>query len=505
MKGRKVLVVDDEQPILNLLTEVISRVGCEVLQARDGEEALRLFEAERPPLLITDLVMPKMDGLALVKAIKGADPRTEVLIITGHADLDSAIEAVRQGAFDYIVKPFSVETLRRRVNQALERHQLLTEREAWLAAVEERVQARTAALAESQRRLRALFNAISDPLVIVDESFTIVAANKRAVALGGTPLEGLTGRPYYRELCGREEICDGCPVPETFATGREVSAPITRRNPDGSFTYLEVSSYPLADGGQQPKEVVVLFRDITERVHQTRHLQNAERLAAIGQLGAGLAHELGNALAIVGGSVQFLLGYPGDRRQASREYLEVIHRNVAAADCVIRKLMDFARPREPVSTVMDVTEPLDRACFLLSGEFAKHGVEIVKHYEPDLPRIEGDPEQLQQVFLNLLLNAVQAMEGAGTITIRALFNPPKWVRLELMDTGQGIPQEYLRRIFDPFFTTREGGTGLGLSIAHRQVEAHRGKLTVESQEGKGTRFSILLPPMTPGKGPVRVG
>jgi len=505
MKGRKVLVVDDEQPILDLLTEVISKAGCQVLQARDGEEALRIFQAERPPLLITDLVMPKINGLALVTAVKGADPRTEVLIITGHADLHSAIEAVRQGAFDYLLKPLNIAMLRRRVNQALERHQLLTEREAWLAALEEQVQARTAALAESQRRLRALFDAISDPLVIVDQSFTIVAANERAVALGGTPLEKLTGRPYYRELCGWEEICEGCPVPETFATGRAVSAPITRRNPDGSCTYLEVSSYPLADREQPPKEVVVLFRDITERVHQTRHLQNAERLAAVGHLAAGLAHELGNALAIIGGSAQFLLGYAGDRRQASREYLEVIHRNVAAADWVIRRLMDFARPRDPVLTVMDVTEPLDRACCLVSGEFAKHGVEVVKHYEPDLPRIEGDPEQLQHVFLNVLLNAVQAMEGAGTLTIRAFSNPPECVRLELTDTGHGIPQEYLHRIFDPFFTTREGGTGLGLSIAHRHVEAHRGTLTVESQEGKGTRFSILLPAMTLGKGPVGAG
>ena len=105
-------------------------------------------------------------------------------------------------------------------------------------------------------------------------------------------------------------------------------------------------------------------------------------------------------------------------------------------------------------------------------------------------------EQLQQLFLNLLLNAIQAMDDGGTITINTVFDSPEWLRVELMDTGCGIPKAHLDRIFDPFFTTREGGTGLGLSIAHRHVEAHRGRLIVESEEGKGTRFTIFLPTAT---------
>jgi len=271
---------------------------------------------------------------------------------------------------------------------------------------------------------------------------------------------------------------------------------MSRWNPDGKCSYLEVSGFPLADADGRPTEAVEHIRDVTERVRQTHHLHNAEKLAAVGQFAAGLAHELGNALAIIGGSVQFLLGYPGDRRQASREYLEVMRRNVAAADSMIRELLAFAQPREPFLRAMDVTESLDRACFLLRGEFAKHGVEVVQQYASTLPRIEGDLEQLEQIFLNLLLNAVQAMDQGGTITIRAAFDPPEGVRVELMDTGRGIPKEHLYRIFEPFFTTRERGTGLGLAIAYRHVEAHRGRLTVESEQGRGTRVTVLLPAMT---------
>jgi PAS domain S-box-containing protein len=491
-----VLVVDDDQKILDVLAEFIPTLGCEVLLARDGDEGLQLFLADRPPLVITDLRMPNMDGLTLMRAIKEAGPRTEVLILTGYADLESAVQAVRQGAFDYLPKPFDLGALGRRVNQALEHHRLVSEKEGLLEQLERRVEARTAALLESQQRLHAVFNAIRDALVIVDRTFTIVAANEGAAALSGTPAKDLIGRNCYRELFGREAICGGCPIRETFATGGAASDSLSRRNPDGSHGYVEVSGYPLADVRGRVTEAVEHIRDVTEKIRQARQLHNAEKLAAAGQLAAGLTHEFGNALAIIRGSAQFLLGYPGDRRHANREYLEVIQRTVGAADSTIRELMSFARPREPLLTSMDVTEPLDRACLLLKGKFAKHGVEVVQQYACGLPPIQGDSEQLQQVFLNLLLNAVQAMEDGGMITLRAVFDPPEGVRVELMDTGRGIPKEHLDRIFDPFFTTRERGTGLGLSIAYRHVEVHRGRLTVESEEGRGTRFTVLLPAMT---------
>ncbi len=492
-ENNRVLVVDDDQDVLDLIADVMRFAGCEVLLARDGTEAFEVFQRERPPLVITDLAMPNTDGLTLMRAIKAASPRTEILVITGHADLGSAIQAIRQGAFDYLLKPPDVELLVHRVKQALERFQLVSEKEAWLAELEQRVQARTAALVESRRRLRGVFNGITDSLVIVDQTFSIVAANEGAAALSGTPAEALIGRNCHRELFGREQVCHGCPALETFTTGRGASASMSRGNAGSGCRYLEVFSYPLADEGERPMEIVEHIRDVTEKVHQTRYLHNAEKLAAVGQFAAGLAHELGNALAIIGGSAQFLLRRPGDRRREAREYLEVIHRNAATADSTIRELMSFARPREPSLEFLDVTESLDRACHLLSGEFEKQGVKVVRQYAPALPRIRGDPEQLQHVFLNLLLNAVQAMEGGGSITLGAVFEPSEWVRLEVMDTGRGIPAEYLDRIFDAFFTTRERGTGLGLAIALRHVEAHRGRMTVESQEGRGTRFTILLP------------
>lgn len=495
---QRVLAVDDDEKFLDMMAEFLPALGCEVLLARDGVEALQFFRADRPPLVLTDLQMPKMDGVALTKAIKELSPRTEILILTGHPDLGSAIEAVRQGAFDYLLKPIDLETLGRRVKQALEHHQLVIEKETLLMELEQRVQARTRALTESQQQLRAVFNAIADALIIVDQRLTIAVANEGAAVRSGAPIETLIGRNCYRVLFGREEVCERCPVLETLASGRPASRSTSERKTDGSARYWEVSSYPLVYEGERLVEAVELIKDVTDKVHQARHLHNAEKLAAVGQFAAGLVHELGNALGIIGGSVQVLLLQATNPGRKMRDYLEVIQRNVAAADKMIKRLQGFARPRDPSLEVMDVTQPLDRACVLLRGEFAKHGVQLVKQYAPDLPRIHGDMEQLQQAFLNLLLNAIQAMERKRRrITIRTLFDSPGWARVELTDTGRGISKADLDRIFDPFFTTREGGTGLGLSIAHRHVEAHRGRLIVESEEGKGTRFTVFLPIVVP--------
>jgi len=184
-ENKKVLVVDDDPEILNMIAEALPQAGCEVLVAHDGREALELFRVERPPLVVADLKMPKLDGVALMKAIKDTSPRTEILIVTAHADLASAIEAIRQGAFDYVQKPFDFNVLLGRVSQALERHRLVSEKEVLLEELEQRVQARTAALLESQRRLRAVFNGIRDCLVILDQTFKILASNE-TTGLSGT-------------------------------------------------------------------------------------------------------------------------------------------------------------------------------------------------------------------------------------------------------------------------------------------------------------------------------
>jgi len=184
----------------------------------------------------------------------------------------------------------------------------------------------------------------------------------------------------------------------------------------------------------------------------------------------------------------------------------VIHRNVAAGDRIIKGLLSFARPSPPCLDATNIEPILEEACLFLKEEMAKAKIEVCRHYWPGPLQVLADAQQMRQVFLNILLNTVQALPHGGTVTLRTVPEPPllPWtgVRVEIADTGAGIPAEYLRRVFDPFFTTKEGGTGLGLSVSRRIVAAHGGELSVESQEGHGARFTIRLPKSPPACPPL---
>lgn len=657
----KILVVDDHPLALEVTEEALASLAAEVVTQSDSRQALRIFEAEGPwHLAILDLMMPGIDGLGCLKRIKEVDPRTEVIILTGQMAVEPATEAIRLGAFDYLIKPAPAERLLHSVGRALERYRLLRAREELIGKLSEQIQARTRELDliksvavtlgdalhpealieptltkivelvgaeagvillvreeskelavasavglpqglvqelaqrpgrvgeglagwvaergeplfipirashdprvaresfrqaaveaflavplrtrsatlgvlclmtfaaggtriavpdvefvaaaghlvgsslevsrllrridESQRRLQAIFDGISDGIAIVDRDFRILAANRGAAAISARPVHELVGRRCYEEFFKRQGPCDGCPTAQAFGTGRVASAVLTQAAADAAPRHYSLTSYPLASGNAEVDQAVEYIRDVTADRERERHLQSSEKLAAVGQLAAGVAHELGNALAIVSGAVQCLLA-DATAPAPPREYLEVIHRNVGAMDRIIRGLLSFARPSPPSLNLLDLTAGLEQACLLLKGELAKARIEVSRERWQQPLWALADGQQMEQVFLNLLLNALHAMPGGGTIALRTrLDGALGGATIEVSDTGNGIPREYLHRVFDPFFTTKEGGTGLGLSVSHRIVAAHGGKLSVESQEGRGTRVVLSLPP-----------
>jgi PAS domain S-box-containing protein len=320
------------------------------------------------------------------------------------------------------------------------------------------------------------------------------------ITFGNAALERLTG---YRvqELLGH-------PSMELYTTGAVAIMERWRQRRTGELIPFHLETdIRRKDGTEVPVELsvahlilesqmvgcVIVARDITERRYLEEQLRQSQKLEAVGELAAGVAHELGNALGIIGSSVQYLLkgcaqGHP------FHEFLEVIHRNVAQADRTIRGLLSFAQPRRPSPAPVDVTRLLEGTCQLLKGEVAKQRISVVLRCAPDTPWVMADPEQLQQIFLNLLLNAIQAMPKGGVVTLTASGDTEgKQVQIEVADTGSGIPQEHLSRIFDPFFTTKERGTGLGLSVSARLIRAQGGYIAVSSREGKGSIFAVCLP------------
>jgi two-component system NtrC family sensor kinase len=232
-----------------------------------------------------------------------------------------------------------------------------------------------------------------------------------------------------------------------------------------------------------------------EIVSRQEQLVQSGKMAAVGTLTSGIAHELNNPLNNIGLTVEALIddfdAYPDEQKH---RMLEQAYTQVERASTTVRNLLDFTRKDRSAFTTFDVSEAVASALRLVANEAMLAGVEVRTRLEADLPPIEGNPHDLQQVFLNLILNAIQAMPDGGEMRVAASRDGDA-VRIDVSDEGVGIPAEHLEEIFDPFFTTKGvgEGTGLGLSVSHSIVEKHGGRIQVESEAGMGTTFSVYLP------------
>ena len=222
-------------------------------------------------------------------------------------------------------------------------------------------------------------------------------------------------------------------------------------------------------------------------------LIHSERLASVGQLAAGIAHELRNPLAVISASAQFCLErYNLDNDL--KEHFQVINRNVRNANILVTNLLNFAKPTEMEIKYNDINKIIRATLKLLKPEAEKRRLAIKKALRSNLPKSKGDKKSLQHLFMNIILNAFQATSRGGTVTLKSTFDSEnKIINVDVIDTGSGIPEEYINEIFNPFFTTKDYGTGLGLTICHHIISAHNGRLSVESKYGKGSIFSISLP------------
>ncbi len=231
------------------------------------------------------------------------------------------------------------------------------------------------------------------------------------------------------------------------------------------------------------------------RTRQEQLLQS-RKMAAVGTLTSGIAHELNNPLNNIGLTTEALIeGFDDYSTEKKLDMLRQIYTQVERAGGTVRNLLDFTRKETPAFTPVSPAEILEFTLKLIDNELTLNGVEQQIDIKQDLPRVMGNPRNLQQVFLNLFLNSIQAMPDGGIIKVSTSVEGEQYVRVDVSDTGAGIPKENLDKIFDPFFTTKDPGlgTGLGLSVSYGIIEKHKGRITVESEVGKGTTFSVLLP------------
>ncbi len=416
-----------------------------------------------------------------------------------------AVAAVSAGAYTAVVWP-TIDSIEW-ANMAIRLVMLVGTAVALgvLAQVEEAERLAVATLTgEAQSReqfIRNVVESLSEGVVALDLEGRIVTWNRAMEALYEIPGDDVMGRrfldcfPNYRSEAlarplerllggeGEDFALEGVEH-ETLRKGRVV------QNLKGSL---------LRQGGQ-PAGAVLLIEDITERVAIERSARQAEKLAALGTLAAGLAHELNNPIGIISSRIEIML-LDAETEPLPREVAEdlrVLHRHAQRVARIAHGLLSFARQSSGQRGPVDLNHLVEETLLLIEKQVTRSGIAIKRSLAPALPPVLGDGNALQQVVLNLLTNARDALGSGGEIAVETAAVPgrPGGARLLVRDTGPGIPPELLPKIFDPFFTTKSDGTGLGLSISYGIVRDHAGTVDVQSRPGEGTTFILTFPAMT---------
>jgi two-component system NtrC family sensor kinase len=364
---------------------------------------------------------------------------------------------------------------------------------------------------DRSEELVALFDSISDIIYVVDEYYRISVPNvalirwlsernRRSAPDGKSVLGSVVGRTCYEVLYERDSPCRECQMRQALETRQHLQWTERRRRLDGGREEWEISAYPILGRKGEPSQSIILGRDVTERRMLEVSLSQSEKLAALGQLAAGLAHEINNPLTAIVANVQLLLRYT-EAEDPSYESLGLIKQASDRAVRVVRNLLDFARQEQYEFKPTDLNASLRAAVDLVGHQYRIAQVSVIEDLAPDLPLAIVSQDHLQGVWLNLLLNARDAVtqqqraDKRPQVRISTRLRDDGLVEASIRDNGVGIPVEQLNRIFEPFFTTKDPGkgTGLGLSTSYHVVKQHGGDIQVDSELGVGTTFSVLLP------------
>lgn len=355
-----------------------------------------------------------------------------------------------------------------------------------------RVQDATEELIKTTDYLSYILRSTDEGIITTDQQGRITMVNRAAHDLFGYSEDDLLKRPLA-ELFNDAQLAEGR-IRNTISTGNinRFEADIlggtgTNRNAFSSIAALK-------DYRGDTLGVVAVVADLTEKKRYEEHLNRSAKLASIGELAAGLAHEINNILAVIHGFIDVLTRETEGQGQIGDD-LKIMKREAGRGQEILKRLLTFARPAEPKMALNDLHEIIDSSLVLLQYEIKQNRVSVQKNYCGNMPPILSDGEQLKQVFMNIILNAAQMLPKGGNITISSRVTDDGYMEVELKDDGPGIRQEDLPRIFDPFFTTKAPGkgTGLGLAIAYRIVDSHGGWMSVASAPGEGASFTIRLP------------
>jgi two-component system NtrC family sensor kinase len=350
-------------------------------------------------------------------------------------------------------------------------------------------------LLNSRNTLRTLFDNIPESFYVINRDYHLVAVNlSRADRAGQRPQE-LVGQLCYAGLYHLNDPCPGCLASKTLVGKKPTIRKVHHLQRDQSNQEWEIHTYPVPDEDGRSDEVILLEENITEKRRLEAELIQSEKLAAVGQLAAGVAHEINNPLTSIIANAQMLADDLSEDQIELKQSAKLIETAGLKATQVVRSLLGSVRREEFNFIPLDLNESIQGALMLLSHEFLSKQITMTFDRGKDMPFITASENYLQSIWVNLIMNAIESIQtDTGEVSISTRFDGKNFL-VKISDNGNGIPSECIGQIFEPFFTTKrdQQGTGLGLSLVRRVVQAHNGQIMVESEEGKGSTFTIVLP------------
>ncbi|MEO8201508.1 MAG: ATP-binding protein [Gemmatimonadota bacterium] len=359
---------------------------------------------------------------------------------------------------------------------------------------------------EEQRRFTTLvIDSLPVGLYVVDRGYRIQIWNrKREMGTQGLRRDEVVGRSIFDVLTRQSSEELRAEIDQVFATGAIQQVELEVGTDDERRSY-RISKIPMRLDGDEITHVITIGEDVTLWHTVQQQILQSEKLAAIGQLAAGIMHEINNPLATIGACVAALENQIADAPVAiklgTQEYLDIIDKEVQRCTRIVDGLLDFSRPKGKAKRIVRIATLLEDTLFLLKHHKGFRKLDVRLEVDPALPDIHGNDEQLIQAFMAIMLNAIDAMEDGGDLRVHAVMNPHREdeVMIEFHDSGAGIPRAELSKIFEPFYTTKPQGrgTGLGLSICYGIIEQHGGRIEADSLPGKGATFRVFLPVAAP--------
>lgn len=563
-KSEETILIAEDDPLIRKATaHYLAEKGYIILEAGNGDEALQLFREKKPDILLTDLRMPKLDGLQLIHTITEEYPHIPVIIFSGMGTMSDVIEALRAGAWDYLTKPIrNLDILAHSINKALERAELLRQEKKYQTKLEQEVKKRTIELQQQNRKLEQeieerkvqealvlhakqewerTIDAMPDMIAIIDLEHSIVRMNKTMLNQLQKSHTDLLGTKCFLCTHATEKPPEYCPHSKLLQDGKPHRTEIYEEHLGG---HCEIIVTPYFDPDGTLLGSVHIARNINEQKKAAREkeklqsqLLHAQKLESVGQLAAGIAHEINTPTQFIGTNIAFLDEADQDisdfmtqlqeiAKKAPQEITVEINRALEKMDwdylseeiplaikqsfdgvkrvrSIVQAMKEFSHPGNKNKTPLNMNQIINTTVTVARNEW-KYVANMELDLDPELPEIPLLADEMSQVVLNMLVNAAHAIgeklghdpageKGKISITTKKHKNR---IEMRIHDSGAGMPEKVQLRIFDPFYTTKKvgKGTGQGLAISHDViVDKHQGTIEVESVLGEGTTFIIQLP------------